>query len=308
MDRLLSKKIGVLNLVAITASVIFLFVSSYFTHEVKSSPLSGDKLNFVFSFIGAVILFTSLFFISNSFILRYENKLLLITIAALFLFLHPLSVIDYKFYIVGLIVLWIHFSLLNNQYFFAFFMLGCGSYFFPPLFIAALVILIILTLINKGNKLRFLIKSISGVLLPSLFIVSYFFLMDKDLYSLKDYYLSFINITLPIKRVTIAIVFLIAIITIIYVTTLYKLISKASISSIDETNVIYHQIVYFIIASLIAILFSQHGEKPIHTLCTPIFAIMLYRFVELEKSNRVIRISLQILYFSFVIIRIGYFI
>ena len=123
MDRLLSKKIGVLNLVAITASVIFLFVSSYFTHEVKSSPLSGDKLNFVFSFIGAVILFTSIFFISNSFILRYENKLLLITIAALFPFLHPLSVVDYKFYIVGLIVLWIHFSLLNNQYFFAFFML-----------------------------------------------------------------------------------------------------------------------------------------------------------------------------------------
>ncbi len=262
-------------------------------------------LNILFGILLSVSLIVSFYIVTGIYRIKIAERFLGTSLIALILFVEPGFIYFSPIHIVAIGLLWANFCFLINQRFTAFFLISIASLFYPPVIWLAISLLFIL-FVESDELIRKFLKSIVGIILPFIFIISYKFVRYNEVRESVDvFFQKAIDINPLYISPKLSSLFFIFILVFILVKSIYITSKSVETKGRQNAYVFNNQLVFLLLSALFFIVFYKEGQEPLFILLASPVSIFLSRYFCLTKGKTFANVDFILSIASIIIYRLG---
>lgn len=203
---------------------------------------------------------------------------------------------------------WGQYFFISNRKFISMFLLATSALFYAPLALA-LPLVWIISIIGASDMLRVAVKSLGGLLLPFLYLLSFRYMAFGDaVIFLEEYSLHALGFSSPLHILNVPTIFLILCLAAITLHSVSYMFARLYSNSIITEHVLKMEFMCLILGSGLFFLFMGSGSVPVNMIVALPIAMLFSHYFTGNITAAPARVELILLCCAAVISRLYYFI
>ncbi len=206
-----------------------------------------------------------------------------------------------------LLFVWGQFCFIINQKFTSMFLLSCAALFYAPL-IWTLPLIWLISIVGAADILRVAVKSLGGIILPPLYLLSFRYMMFGDaVVFIEEYMNRAMALSSPIGSVEFTSLFLVLCIAVIALHAISGIFTTIYNNSIITGHILKMEFMCFVLGAALFMLFFGNGTLPVNMIVAlPLALIFSYHFTR-KINTAAARVELILLCCAALLQRLSYF-
>ena len=247
---------------------------------IAGMPVLGGILGVLFNALVAA----SLLAINTKSVNNIFNPALSVIFFLFIIFLNPGAVYFTPVHVAALLLVWSQNCFIINQKFTSMFLLSCAALFYAPLMWGVPLVLAI-SIVGAPDMLRVAVKSLGGIVLPVVYLLCFRYMMYADALVFIDEYIGqMLVFSSPFKGLTFTSLYLIICFGATVLHAISYMFSKLHKNSIVTEHILKMELMTFLLATVLFVLYNGDGDTPINLLVAVPVA-MLYSYYFTGKIN-----------------------
>lgn len=225
----------------------------------------------------------------------------------LLVLINPMSLYFSTIYPAAILLAWMQYCILSGQRFTAFFLLSLASLFYAPVFWSIPIVLVI-SLIRSTDFFRAFFKSVGGVLLPWIYLLSFRYIYYNDLWEfVQEYARHLLQVNIPVYSLDFVAIFVFICLMILSLHVFLSILGKLHRQNIFTGYLLRVELATFFFAFILFALYWGVKSMPLCVLLAPSFALLLSHFYSRDRVSRTAKAELVLLMGAAVVARVSYF-
>ena len=207
-----------------------------------------------------------------------------------------------------LLMVWGQYCFISSQKFTSMFLLSCAALFYAPLLLALPFVLII-SVLGAADILRVTLKSLGGLILPFVYLLSFRYMAYADaMVFIDEYVQKAIDFSSPLYRVSFTSLFLVLCIGSVLIHSLSNVFRKLFRNSIITEHILKMELMCMLLGGAMFFMFWGNGDVPVNIIVAlPLSMLFSFHFTG-NITAAPARIEFILLCCAAVISRLYYFI